>query len=268
MAAGLAGSDGHLTLLAVTAQSGSGANASAVISASRVKGVLKRAKAIAEDAGVPATTVVDPGSPPVEIIIERAADHDLLAIGAPVSSRLGGMFIGAIAAAAGGMRVAGVSVPALSRFTTPMLVVRAPYAGSFEGRRILVASDGDEDSHRIVELAARLASSQGAQVTLVNALGPESKMNPRAIQAQERSLESMLPGASEACIEPGKAWEVILNAAKSRKASLVVIGSRRLGGLRALGSVSRRVVHDAPCSVLLVPPRNQKTGKRARAGDR
>lgn len=254
MAAGLAGSGGHLTLLAVTAESGSGPNASAVISASRVNGVLKRAKAIAENAGVAATTVVDPGSPPVEIILERAADHDLLAIGAPVSSRLGGMFLGAIAAAAGGMRVAGVGVPALSRFTTPMLVVRAPFAGSLDGRRILVASDGDEDSHGIVELAGKLAVSQGAQVTLVNALGPESKMNPRAVQEQARELERMLPGASDTCIEPGKAWDVILKAAKSRKAALVVIGSRRLGGLRALGSVSRRVVHDAPCSVLLVPP--------------
>jgi nucleotide-binding universal stress UspA family protein len=34
----------------------------------------------------------------------------------------------------------------------------------------------------------------------------------------------------------------------------VMMGSRRLGGLRAIGSVSRRVAHDAPCSVLLVPP--------------
>jgi nucleotide-binding universal stress UspA family protein len=32
------------------------------------------------------------------------------------------------------------------------------------------------------------------------------------------------------------------------------MGSRRLEGLRAMGSVSRRVVHQAHCSVLLVPP--------------
>ena len=88
----------------------------------------------------------------------------------------------------------------------------------------------------------------------MNALGPESKMNPRHIQAQARALERMLPDAGEACIEPGKASDVILNAARSEKAAMLVIGSRRLGGLRALGSVSRRVVHDAPCSVLLVPP--------------
>jgi nucleotide-binding universal stress UspA family protein len=88
----------------------------------------------------------------------------------------------------------------------------------------------------------------------VNALGAESKMNPRSIQQQARALELALPKASAVVIEPGKAWDVILAAAESSKAALVVIGSRRLGGLRALGSVSRRVVHGAPCSVLLMPP--------------
>jgi nucleotide-binding universal stress UspA family protein len=32
------------------------------------------------------------------------------------------------------------------------------------------------------------------------------------------------------------------------------MGSRRLEGLKALGSVSRRVVHEAHCSVMLMPP--------------
>ena len=267
MAACLAGPNGHLTLLAVTAVSGSGPDAAAVISPSRVKTVLKRAQSIAEDAGAPATTVVDPGAPPVEVILERASGHDLLAIGAPATSRVAGMLIGRAAAATGGMISGGVAVAALSRFTTPMLVVRAPLVGSLHGRRILVASDGEKGSDRLVELAGRLGLAQGAQLTLVNALGPESKMNPRGIQAQARVLERMLPDASETYIEPGKAWDVILNTAKSKKAALVVIGSRRLGGLRALGSVSRRVVHDAPCSVLLVPQRGGSARRRSRKGD-
>jgi nucleotide-binding universal stress UspA family protein len=54
----------------------------------------------------------------------------------------------------------------------------------------------------------------------------------------------------------GEAQDVIVNAAKSSKAAVVVIGSRRLRGLRAFGSVSRRVVHDASCSVLLLPPKS------------
>jgi nucleotide-binding universal stress UspA family protein len=241
-AASLAGPDGHLTLLAVTAVSGSGAYTTADISPSRVEQVLSHAEQIAEEAGVRSTTVVDPGSPPVDVILERAAEHDLLAIGAPATSWLGEMLVG------------GVANTALGRFTTPMLVVRQQSSGPLRGRRILVASDGEEGSERIVELAGRLGESLGAQVTLVNALGAESKMNPRPIQAQQQALRKVLPNAGEPCIEPGKAWDVIVDAAKSTDAAMVVIGSRRLSGVRALGSVSRRVVHDAQCSVLVVSP--------------
>jgi len=243
MAATLAGPGGHLTLLAVTAVKGSGAYTTAAIAPGRAKRILSSAKHIAEKAGVPATTVVDPGSPPVDVILERARDHDLLVIGAPATSWLGGMLVG------------GVATVALSQFTTPMLVVRDPFAGSLRGRQILVASDGERDSDDIVKLAGRLGQSQGAQVRLVNALGAESKMNPRGIQGQARTLKHMLADAcEEPYIEPGKAWDVVLSAAKSTKADMIVMGSRRLGGVRAFGSVSRRVVHDAPCSVLLLPP--------------
>jgi len=38
----------------------------------------------------------------------------------------------------------------------------------------------------------------------------------------------------------------------SERAALVVVGSRGLHGLAALGSVSERVAHDARCSVLVV----------------
>ena len=51
--------------------------------------MLSRATRIADDAGVSSTTVVDPRSPPVKVILKRACDHDLLAIGAPASSWLG-----------------------------------------------------------------------------------------------------------------------------------------------------------------------------------
>lgn len=241
MAANLAGPNGHLTLLAVTAESGTGAHGTADISPKRAELVLSNARRIAHDRGVPCNTVVDPGSPPVDVILARARDHDLFAIGAPATSWLGGMLLG------------GVTTVALSEFTTPMLVVRRSFT-SLRGQRILVASDGEDDSDRLVELAGRLAQNQGADVTLVHAPGVESKTNTRAIEAQARALQLAVPDGGEPLIEPGKPWDVILEAAEHRKAALVVIGSRRLSGLRAFGSVSRRVVHDAPCSVLVVPP--------------
>lgn len=242
MAATLAGPNGRVTLLAVTAEAGSGAYKTAAIGALRARRVLSNAKRIATAAGVTSTTVIDPRTHPVEVILERASEHDLFTIGAPATSWLAEMFVG------------GVASVALREFVTPMLVVRQPLNGSLRDRQILAASDGEEGSGRVVELAGRIARSQGAQVTLVNAVGPESKSNARAIQTQVQALEKLLPSASDACIEPGKASDVILDAAEKTQSRLIVIGSRRLNGLRTLGSVSRRVVHDAPCSVLVVPP--------------
>jgi nucleotide-binding universal stress UspA family protein len=39
---------------------------------------------------------------------------------------------------------------------------------------------------------------------------------------------------------------------RSRTVDLVVVGSRGLHGVRALGSVSERVAHEAHCTVLVV----------------
>jgi nucleotide-binding universal stress UspA family protein len=243
MAAGLAGPSGHLTLLAVTAVSGSGRYTTAAIGPDRAKRLLSRAKHIADDAGVASTTVVDPDGPPVKVILERASHHNLLAIGAPATSWLGGMLVG------------GVAVAALSQFTTPMLIVRKSSTGSLRGRRILVASDGDEGSDEVVRLAGRLGLSLDAPVTLLHAVGRESQVSHRQIQAQAGALKAVLAEASDVCIEPGRPWEVIVDTARSTNAALILIGSRRLSGMRALGSVSRRVAHDAPCSVLLLPPK-------------
>lgn len=267
MATALAGSGGHITLLAVTAASSYGPDAMAVISPGRAKRILESAKRIAEDAGVPSSTVLDPDAPPAEVILARAYDYDLLAIGAPGTSWLAGMLIGRASSSLGGLLTGGVTATVLSRFNTPMLVARAPFCSSMNGRTIMVASDGEERSDRLVELAGGLAQSHQAQVILVNALGAESKMNPRAIQAQVAALKRILPDTGEPWIEPGHAADVILNAAKRSDAALVVIGSRRLEGVRAFGSVSRRVVHDAPCSVLVVPPGDEPTRQQPHQGN-
>jgi nucleotide-binding universal stress UspA family protein len=72
-----------------------------------------------------------------------------------------------------------------------------------------------------------------------------------------RALRLALPDAGEPRIEPGKPWEVILDFVEDTRAALIVIGSRRLSGVHAFGSVSRRIVHGAPCSVLVLPPSQQ-----------
>jgi nucleotide-binding universal stress UspA family protein len=243
-AAALAGPAGELTLLAVTAVAGSGAYKSAAIDPERVKQVLDRAEQIAENVGVSSTQLVDPGGPPTTAILQAAAQHDLLALGAPAMSWVGAMIVG------------GVAFETLASFTTPLLLARPAPKGVAFAHRILVASDGDgrDGSDRLVELAGRLAREREASVVLLHAAGAESQARPHRIQAQAHMLESVLPGRCEVVVEAGRARDAVVDTATSAEVSLIVMGSRRPGGLRALGSVSRRVVHDAPCSVLLVPP--------------
>lgn len=241
-AAVLAGPQGHLALLAVTAVTGSGAYKGAAISPPRVAEILERAAGIADDAQVPFTTVIDPAGPPSQVILDRAASHDLLALGAPAGSRLGGMFI------------EGVAESALGSFTTPLLAARSLPPGERRfAQRILVASDGLDGSDELIDLAGRLARVHDASVILLHAIGVESHSHPHRIEEQARLLGDALDGSSEVRVEVGGAAEAIVRAAEGEAVSLILAGSRRLDGLRALGSVSRQVVHEAPCSVLLVP---------------
>jgi nucleotide-binding universal stress UspA family protein len=55
-------------------------------------------------------------------------------------------------------------------------------------------------------------------------------------------------------VAAGHAHEVIEEKATPENVSLIVMSSRRLSGLRAQGSVSERVVQEAPGSVLVVRP--------------
>jgi nucleotide-binding universal stress UspA family protein len=70
-------------------------------------------------------------------------------------------------------------------------------------------------------------------------------------------LEQVLSSAGGRLATPrlarGPAAEALLDA--SRAAAMVIVGSRGLGGLGAvlLGSVSRRLVHEAEVPVMVVP---------------
>ena len=50
----------------------------------------------------------------------------------------------------------------------------------------------------------------------------------------------------------GEAHKELPRLAEELRVSLIVLGSRGTTGLHSLGSVSERVAHGAPCSVLVV----------------
>jgi nucleotide-binding universal stress UspA family protein len=249
-AAALTGTEGHLTLLAVTSHRSGGAHRAPAIGPLEMSEILGRAEGIAREVGVPYTSEVDPGTPPARVILDWSARYDLLALGAPESS-WPAMWLSV-----------GVGDSALGGFTCPLLVARPLESGRQPADRIVVASDGSESSRALIDMAAGIARSRGAHLTVVHAVGRDSPLKrgrareqERALEEQEQELARTMPsGMSEMVVEQGKAGVVIKAAANAADASMVIMGSRRLEGVRAMGSVSRRVVHQARCSVLVVPP--------------
>jgi nucleotide-binding universal stress UspA family protein len=179
-AAHLSGPGGHITLLAVTSFRSAGASRSPAIGPLRVKEILDRACQIAEDAGVRSTVEVDPAAPPAEVILEWAAEHDMLAMGAPTTAWPAEMFGG------------GPTASAVSALDTPLLAARPLPGDAPWGGPIVVASDGLDGSDRLVELATELGREQAVDVHLLHAAGRMSRRRSERIAAQGQAL----PGAS------------------------------------------------------------------------
>jgi nucleotide-binding universal stress UspA family protein len=138
------------------------------------------------------------------------------------------------------------------RCERPLLIARRVVDHGKFPESVLFATDGSLDSWAAARAVARLAALRDTEVHLVQV--PEGG-EYAARQAHEQQL--LITGASgRPCglhDKPGDVPERICQAARASQASLVVLGRQGLGGIKALGSVSERVAHRAPCSVLLVP---------------
>lgn len=146
---------------------------------------------------------------------------------------------------------------------------------------ILLAIDRSEHSRRAVTVVAELASKLGSGVIVVHApeagydwpAGPNSMGGPMVVQELARAREqiteearALVEGAAgeltqkgitargEVLNGGGSTAKRLLDAASAANADLIVVGSRGLtdlGGL-LLGSVSHKIIHMAPCPVLVV----------------
>lgn len=138
-------------------------------------------------------------------------------------------------------------------------------------KSIVWANDGSEAAQRALPLVKELAHAGGATVTLVHvveriegggAVGLPRRADESEVQAGLRDLVGQLEqdGITAALEIRGDvgarpAHEVV-EIARKTGADLIVAGSRghgAIGGL-LLGSVAYRLLHVAPCPVLVVPP--------------
>lgn len=148
--------------------------------------------------------------------------------------------------------------------------------------KILVPYDGSKYSLKALSRATELAHNLESEIILISVVNVgyisppgllhgliKSKQKPSVIKNLEKSIqidtEKILKKAIKKCeslgisasfeIVKGDISTKILDFAKKRKISLIIIGSQGLHGfgkLKTLGSVSRKVSENAKCPVLIV----------------
>ncbi|HJU48184.1 MAG TPA: universal stress protein [Gaiellaceae bacterium] len=193
-----------------------------------------------------AETRILEGGPLAQLVrLAREERATLIAVGSHGWSRTAGILLGSVAT--------GLAHEA----PCPVLVARR--AGDIDAfpQTIVVGADGSPQSLAAVEAAREVAERLGAAVRVIAARGGK-RMKAEGVAAIER-LESIAlsgrgarPPATVASIEWSAESPVDALVAASDDADLLVLGSRGVHGIAALGSVSERVVHRARCSVLVV----------------
>jgi nucleotide-binding universal stress UspA family protein len=211
----------------------------------------------------PVTVRVIDGEPR-EVIVREARDWpaDLTVLGARGLGAVGRFILGS------------VSTYVLHGAPGAVAIVRGT---ARRPRRVVVACDGSPDALEAIRFLGTLRLGRETAVRLLGVVtppaipaGPEMVALPwpptmdAYLEEQKAALSDVLAGAQgalgaeigpvERSVVVGQPATAILEAAEEPGVDLVVVGARGLGllGRLVLGSVSDRVVHHAPCPVLVV----------------
>ena len=213
---------------------------------------------------------------PAEQISEYAAQHvpDLVVLGAKGRRATLGILLG------------GVVQQIVEYADDPVLVVRAPYEGI---QRILLVTDGSIHSQRATSYLGQFPIPDLAEVHVLHVLPPipspvliarswpagsetmapvptyeTEEMLVKQAEEEERQGKKLLAETvtelgnygieSKSVLLRGDAATEIIQYANENQVGLIVAGSRGLSQMRRLllGSLSRKLVHYAGCSVLIV----------------
>ena len=137
--------------------------------------------------------------------------------------------------------------------------------------KVLVPVDGSSHSRRAAEYAIKLARHLNMEILLIHCHKPypvllgepyyQKALNKIAENASSiiEHFEEMLAEAhipASATIVEGDAGTKICDIAQAENCEMIIMGSRGLTDLKGLllGSVTHRVLHSAPCPVLVVRP--------------
>lgn len=191
-------------------------------------------------------------------ILSAADEHDLLVVGPRGSSPLRDLILGTTVERL------------LSKSLRPVLVARKPAHASYQ--RVVVAMDFSPDSVAALRIARQVAPQ--AELTAVHAydLPFAGKLWAAGVQEDEieryranarqsamRALERIAADAGlgpmqlATIVQQGHAGRLVLEHAAQLDADLIIVGKHGLSKLEELmlGSVTRHVLADAPCDVLV-----------------
>ncbi len=212
---------------------------------------------------------------PAEIITQYAREHsaDLIVMGAKGLRATLGILLGGVA-----QKVTEIA-------SCPTMVVRAPFQGL---ARILLVVDESEHAQAALRYLSDFPLPTSVQIHAMHVLPPTYQRELLAqswpagmdltipiinedLEAELRAQEAEEHKRGEALLEEcvaalhkhgleavshltrGDAATQIITYAREQDIQLIVAGSRGLGGLESflLGGVSRKLIHYAPCSVLI-----------------
>ena len=134
---------------------------------------------------------------------------------------------------------------------------------------LAVAYDGEEESQEALRTAETLARGVGARLLLRGAVDPKpsgptlarskTAAEAKAREQAQRVLDQAAEGvsrdvATESRVAMGRAGQALVHASTD-DVDVLVMGSRGYGPVRSvlLGSVSRQVIANASCPVIVVP---------------
>jgi nucleotide-binding universal stress UspA family protein len=230
----------NLRFVAVAHEITYGKHAQVDLSEAKAREALDEATREAHEARVVASADLLHGAFTADLLLTEANGGDLLVVGCRDIPRRAGITLGDTAS-----RLA-------HRAERPLLVARGEAEDDFP-QSVLLATDGSSGSWPAARTAAKLAGARHAQLRVVYVPDGMHPEHHREVQKQVELATDVTGSSPELLAEPGSVPARIDEAARATRSSLIVIGKRGLRGVRALGSVSERVLHQAPNSVLVVP---------------
>ena len=138
---------------------------------------------------------------------------------------------------------------------SPFNVLVVPQGVRLEFKRILIASDGSPYSDAAWDEALYVTRRVDSQLLALSVARQEEELEiAQAIVARLKAEAGRSGVSLETLVRRGRPFEAIVQAAGEKRADLIVMGALGMTGLTSLlmGSVTERVIAQAPCSVMVV----------------